>query len=75
MKVTYLTVQSKAKQHEEEHHGPELGHWHVGKGLWRDMVQGEGTMMEERQRIKGKAVGLWDGDTHHDMSRASPGPC
>lgn len=32
--INHLAVQSKAKQHEEEHHSPELSHWHVGKGLW-----------------------------------------
>ena len=32
--IVYLTVQSKAEQHEEEHHSPELRYWHVGKGLW-----------------------------------------
>lgn len=37
----------------------------------RDMVQEEATVMEDRQKIKGKAVGLWDGDTHHDMSPAT----
>lgn len=49
--VNYLTVQSQAKQHEEEQHSPELRHRHIGKGLWVNNVNKSWTYTHTKRNI------------------------